>query len=210
MNNSYSGRLDSVLAPTVLFKWFFCTANNISVMLVQLITEAGNEMRWGLDMLSNRSFSRQGRPENGDENMFKRPGFPFFIALLALVILLGACSGGEKNEQGSSPAGAGDAERGKALYEQTVIGPNSAPGCATCHSRDPGKVLVGPSHADVGARAPTAVPGMPAEDFLRESIVKPDAHVAEDFPPGIMYQNYGKDLTEQEINDLVAYMITLK
>jgi hypothetical protein len=142
--------------------------------------------------------------------MFKRFGFSFFIALLALVVLLGACSGGEQNEQGGSPAGAGDAERGKALYEQTVIGPNSAPGCATCHSRDPGKVLVGPSHVDVGARAVTAVPGMSAEEFLHESIVKPDAHVAEGFPSGIMYQNYGEDLTEQEINDLVDYMLTLK
>ena len=142
--------------------------------------------------------------------MFKRPGFPSLIALLALVVLLVACGGGEKNEQGSSPVGAGDAERGKALYEQTVIGPNSAPGCATCHSRDPGKILVGPSHADVGARAATAVSGVSAEEFLRESIVKPDAHVAESFPPGIMYQNYGEDLTEQEINDLVAYMLALK
>lgn len=142
--------------------------------------------------------------------MLKRPGFPFLIALLTLVILLGACSSGEKNEQGSSSAGAGDAEQGKALYEQTVIGSNAAPGCAACHSRDPGKVLVGPSHADIGVRAATAVPGMSAEEFLHESIVKPDAHVAEGFPPGIMYQNYGEDLTEQEINDLVAYMLTLK
>ena len=140
----------------------------------------------------------------------------WFICLLVVVILttaglLAACSGGgEGTEGGSPPAGAGDAQRGKALYEQTVIGPNSAPGCATCHSRDPGKVLVGPSHADIGTRASTEVSGMSSEEFLRESIVEPDAHVAEDFPPGIMYQNYGKDLTEQEINDLVAYMLALK
>jgi hypothetical protein len=25
-----------------------------------------------------------------------------------------------------------------------------------------------------------------------------------------MYQNYGKDLTEQQINDLIAYLMTLK
>ena len=134
------------------------------------------------------------------------------IAILTTAgLLLAACSrGSEGIQEGSSPAGAGDAQRGKALYEQTVVGPNSAPGCATCHSRDPGKVLVGPSHADIGTRASTEVAGMPAEEFLRESIVEPDAHLAEAFSPGIMYQNYGKDLTEQEINDLVAYMLALK
>jgi len=34
--------------------------------------------------------------------------------------------------------------------------------------------------------------------------------VSEGFAPGIMYQRFGEDLTEQEINDLVAFMLTLK
>ena len=132
------------------------------------------------------------------------------FALLAITIiifsaLLVAC-GGEKS--GSDTGG--DPDRGKDLYHQTIIGPNAAPGCVTCHSLDPGKTLVGPSHAGVATRAASAVPGVSAEDYLRESIVTPNAHVTEGFTPGVMYQNYGKDLTEQEINDLVAYLMTLK
>jgi cytochrome c2 len=133
-----------------------------------------------------------------------------FIFIIAVFCLLMSACGGGGNAEGGEAGGEGDADRGKALYEQTVIGANAAPGCATCHSRDPGKDLVGPSHADVGARAESAVEGMSAEAYLRESIVNPDAHIAEGFSPGIMYQNYGRDLSNQEINDLVTYMLTLK
>jgi cytochrome c553 len=136
--------------------------------------------------------------------MFKR--IPSIIIMVLLGASLVGCGGGG----GGDTAGAGDAERGKELYEQTLIGSNAAPGCVTCHSRDAGKTLVGPSHAGIATIAETAVPGKSAEEFLRESIVTPDAHVTEGFTGGVMYQNYGKDLSEQEINDLVAYLLTLK
>jgi mono/diheme cytochrome c family protein len=132
-----------------------------------------------------------------------------FALLVTAIILFGwllAACGGEKSG-GSTSA---DPDRGEALYHQTTIGPNAAPGCITCHSLEPGKTLVGPSHAGIATKAASIVPGMSAEDYLRESIVTPDAHVTEGFTTGIMYQNYGKDLTEQEINDLVAYLMTLK
>ena len=128
------------------------------------------------------------------------------IAILLAGALLAACGGGEK----SAGSSAGDPKRGKELYSQTVIGPNAAPGCATCHSTEPGKVLVGPSHAGIATKATTVVPGMTAEEYLKESIINPNAHVTEGFTAGVMYQNYAKDLTEQEINDLVAYLLTLK
>jgi len=127
----------------------------------------------------------------------------FGVMLLALI--LAGCGG--DNEEAAS---AGDPKRGQALYEQTIIGSSAAPGCGTCHSRDAGKVLVGPSHAGIATIAETAVPGMSAEEFLKESILNPDAHVTEGFTPGVMYQNYSKDLSEQEINDLVAYLLTLQ
>jgi len=73
-----------------------------------------------------------------------------------------------------------------------------------------GVTLVGPSHAGVAERAGSMVPGLSAEGYLRESIINPDAHVLEGFFPGIMYQEFGEDLSEQEINDLVAFMLTLK
>jgi cytochrome c551/c552 len=136
------------------------------------------------------------------------------VLVLALVMLLAACGGGGGDQaetgDGGGSTSVGDAANGKALYEQTVIGSASAPGCITCHSLEPDVVLVGPSHAGVGARAGTYQEGVSAEAYLRESITDPDAHIVEGFTPGVMYQNYAEDLTARQINDLVAYLLTLQ
>ncbi len=71
-------------------------------------------------------------------------------------------------------------------------------------------VLVGPSHAGLANRAGSYQEGMSAEDYLRESLTDPDAHIVEGFTPGVMYQNFAEDLQAREINDLIAYMMTLK
>lgn len=132
------------------------------------------------------------------------------LMTVGLLFLLAACGGNGDAPAPSDDAGVGDAAAGERLYMQTTIGAASAPGCITCHSLEPGVTLVGPSHSDIGARAETAVPGLSAEEFLRQSIISPDDHVTEGFPPGVMYQNYGADLTEAEINDLIAFMLTLR
>jgi cytochrome c551/c552 len=130
---------------------------------------------------------------------------PFLLVLvIVLVFALAACGGGQQAGGGAA------AERGKALFEQATLGPKSAPGCSTCHSLEPDKVIVGPSLARIATTAAAAVPGMSAEAFLRESIVNPEAHITAGFPAGVMYQYYGRDLSEQQINDLVAFLLTLK
>ena len=126
------------------------------------------------------------------------------IVIVVLCALLVACGGAD------AASGCGDAGRGEALYKQTIIGPNAAPGCITCHSLEPGKVLIGPSHAGLATAAETAVPGMSAQEYLKESIINPDAHLVDGFSVGVMYQNYAKDLPEREINDLVVFLLTLK
>lgn len=128
-----------------------------------------------------------------------------FLTLVLSLLLVACGGGGEQKEAQPSEGGTavvGNAENGKKLFEQTVIGPKSAPGCVTCHSLEPGVKLVGPSLAGVASRGDEA--------YLRESIVNPNAVVVEGFPKGVMYQNYGKDLSEQEIADLVAFLMTLK
>lgn len=131
--------------------------------------------------------------------------------ILVLAIMLVACGGGGDDGGGEEAAGGsvGDAANGEELYNQVIIGSASAPGCVTCHSIEPDVVLVGPSHAGLAGRAGTYVEGVAAEDYLRESITNPNAHIVEGFTPDVMYQNYGTELQARDINDLVAYMLTL-
>ena len=83
-------------------------------------------------------------------------------------------------------------------------------GCTACHDVANGIVIVGPSLKGVGSRAGSRKPGMAAPDYLRESILKPNAFVVPGFQPGIMLQNFGQILSPQQLNDLIAYLMTLK
>jgi len=49
-----------------------------------------------------------------------------------------------------------------------------------------------------------------AEGYLRESILEPDAFVEAGFAPGVMYQAYSQTLTEGQLADLVAFLLTLE
>lgn len=127
------------------------------------------------------------------------------VVLLALV----ACGGGGGGEEtAAEPEPVGDAANGETLFTQPIIG--SAPGCITCHSLEPDVVIVGPSQAGLATRAETRVPGQSAEEYIRESIMTPDAYVVEGFTAGVMYQNYATDLTQEQIDDIVAYTLSLR
>ena len=133
------------------------------------------------------------------------------MLVLGLVLLLAACGGGSDsadNGSGDAASVSGNAANGEKLYKETVIGSASAPGCITCHSLDEGVVLVGPSHAGMGARATGAVAGLSAEEYLEQSITEPNAHITDGYTEGVMYQFYGNDLSDQDIADLVAFLMT--
>lgn len=83
-------------------------------------------------------------------------------------------------------------------------------GCTVCHSLRPGVELVGPSLAGVGLRAGDRVASMTAEEYLRQSILDPDAYVVEGFPAGQMLDIYEGELTEEEIESLMAYLLSLE
>jgi nitric oxide reductase subunit C len=96
-----------------------------------------------------------------------------------------------------------DAEAGEAVFS------SSRAGCTVCHSVEPGEVRVGPSLAGLAARARERVAGMSAEDYIRQSILDPDAYVVVDFRPGQMLDEYDETLTAEELEGLVAYLLTL-
>ena len=125
------------------------------------------------------------------------------VAVSILALLLAACGGG-----GEEAGGGSGAEAGKELFAQAVVGTES--GCITCHSLTPDEVIVGPSMAGIGSRAGSRVPGLSAEEYLRESILDPNAYLVEGFDPDTMPQVWGDILSEEQIDSLIAYLMTLK
>jgi hypothetical protein len=69
--------------------------------------------------------------------------------------------------------------------------------------------LIGPSLYGIGAAGATREAGKSAEQYIREAITKPDAFVLSGFP-AVMPTTFGSLLTEKQLNDLVAYLISLK
>jgi len=85
-------------------------------------------------------------------------------------------------------------------------------GCLACHSVD-GSKLIGPTWKGLFNSQVTLADGstMTADEaYLRESIVNPNAKVSGGFPAGVMPGNFGQQMTEQQINDVIAYIESLK
>ena len=81
--------------------------------------------------------------------------------------------------------------------------------CATCHSLEPDVVIVGPSLAGVATRAGERVPDMSAEAYIRQSMLDPGAFVVPGFE-NVMAQNLAEVLNSDQINDLIAFLLTLE
>jgi len=119
------------------------------------------------------------------------------LLILALLIIsamaLSACGG----DSGTSddPAAAG-----KALFAETIIGTQA--GCSTCHSLDADTVIVGPSMAGIGSSSDAAA--------IRESILDPNAVLVDGFPADTMPPVWGDELSDKQVDQLVAYLLSLK
>jgi nitric oxide reductase subunit C len=99
---------------------------------------------------------------------------------------------------------------------------SATPACVACHSIAPGVNLAGPSLAGITARAEAALASgeyhgeaTDAAGFIRESILHPSAYLE----PGPMYSangtsfmhnTYAETLKPEEVDQLVAYLSTLK
>jgi Cytochrome c len=129
--------------------------------------------------------------------------FMAYCVALLVSLLLTACGGA---------ASQGDPQAGQRLFNgEIALEDRAALPCSQCHSVDPGgDASLGPNLSNIGVRAGATVPGQTATEYLRISIVDPDAYLSGGFQDGLMYRRYGRALTAGQINDLVAYMLTLK
>lgn len=81
--------------------------------------------------------------------------------------------------------------------------------CAGCHALVPDTIIIGPSLHGIATRAETRVAGQSAEEYILMSVLRPGDYVVEGFN-NIMTTNFAKEVTSEEMNALVAFLLTLK
>jgi cytochrome c oxidase subunit 2 len=90
-------------------------------------------------------------------------------------------------------------------------------GCNACHVLAAAGATgqVGPSLDRIGTVAETRVPGMSAQDYLRESILNSNAFLAPDCPtgaclPGLMPQDFGTRMPPAHLEAMVNFLLEQK
>lgn len=97
----------------------------------------------------------------------------------------------------------GDVARGQALFHGEA-------NCIVCHSVADAEMIVGPSLHHIAAIADVRVEGMDGATYLYNAIINPDGVIPAMGKTGIMPRTYAQSFEPQQINDLVAYLLTLK
>ena len=89
--------------------------------------------------------------------------------------------------------GTGGEEDGKAVFD--------AAGCGSCHT-----LSAAGSTAEVGPDLDTVLLGAD-EEFVRESIIDPNAEIAEGYQPNVMPGDYEERLSDAELDALVQFLL---
>ena len=99
------------------------------------------------------------------------------------------------------------AKAGQSLFE-------SRGGCSACHAID-GVALgvLGPELNSIATTAAGRIPGYTAEQYIREAILEPDAHIVDGYTAGLMtvvMVPIMPNLSDADIDNLVDYLLTLR
>jgi cytochrome c2 len=115
-------------------------------------------------------------------------------------MFLSACAGSTAAETAKEPAPtlSATAQLGKKVFEQN---------CGACHSLIADDTIVGPSLHGIASRAATQVAGQDAERYLYASILKPEEFLVEGYD-NLMPSSLGKQLSGEELDAVVAYLLT--
>jgi mono/diheme cytochrome c family protein len=123
------------------------------------------------------------------------------ILLICWVMLLLVACGGT-TEALPTPA--------RELTEQELLGKQVfTRECATCHSLSAGTTLVGPPLASIATTAATRISGQDAHAYILNSIMRPGDYIVEGYS-NTMPDNFGRRLTGEQIDAVVAYLLTLE
>ena len=115
-----------------------------------------------------------------------------------MLMIITACRGDDGEEQ---PALADPrAAEGQELFNNH---------CARCHSLVEEKVSVGPSLSGIASKDATRMDGLDTREYLRTSITKPGAFLVDGYKD-LMQSNFEQVLTGEEIEAVVAYLLTFE
>jgi mono/diheme cytochrome c family protein len=120
------------------------------------------------------------------------------IVMLLVIFVISACSAGASVPPTPTPDPL-------VVQGQQVFNAR----CATCHALVPDTIIIGPSLAGVATRAETRVEGLTADEYIQLSILRPGDYIVEGFS-NVMITNFAKELTNEDMNALVAFLLTLK
>jgi cytochrome c553 len=117
------------------------------------------------------------------------------LCSLAVVLIAVACA--------PEPPATESIARGRQLYRSL--------GCASCHEGSLFNLFrpVGPPLGEIGLIGTKRVPGMSAEDYLRQSITDPGAYLVPGYPDS-MPRGLARDLSPEDLAALVAYLASLR
>jgi mono/diheme cytochrome c family protein len=132
-----------------------------------------------------------------------------WLTLSAAAIIVSACTRAP-TDSNTAPDQNGEAAaaEGAQLFGQGTLGGQA--GCSSCHSTSASPFGVGPSLAEIGRIAGERVTDLTAEEYLRQSIVDPNAYLVDDYTRGLMPRGYVDTLTTEEIDNLVQYLLSLQ
>lgn len=125
-----------------------------------------------------------------------------WLVLLALSSLLAAagCSGAAQAQAEPAPTLSAFEQEGKQLFSQY---------CASCHATSGETIIVGPSLQGVGTRAASRREGMDAREYLESSVNNPSGYLVEGYND-LMPPTLAKALSQEEVDAIVAYLLTLQ
>jgi cytochrome c2 len=82
--------------------------------------------------------------------------------------------------------------------------------CSRCHSTNTDSIVVGPSLAGIASRGGSRREGMDTEAYIRDSIMSPDAYTVDGYPEGTMPSTLNDELSKEEMEAVIAYLLTLR
>ena len=82
--------------------------------------------------------------------------------------------------------------------------------CSRCHSTSEDTIVVGPSLAGIATQGEKRMKDMDAEMYIRNSIMDPNGYTVEGFPEGAMPASLKDEMEKEDMEAVIAYLLTLE